>query len=127
MMHLFTGVMGISVAAVILLLVRRDRLHVNHGISWVVVAAGWMVLGLIPGLIDEFAGIMGIAYPPVVGLVTAIGLIVIKMLAMDIERSKIDMRYQRLTQKVGMLEADLARLQESLNAPKGVKDTDSRH
>lgn len=117
MIHLVTGAIGLGVAAVILLLIRRDRLHVNHGLAWVAVAAGFVLLGFLPGIIDRVAALLGIAYPPVLGLTTAVALLVVKMLAMDIERSRIEMRYQRLTQKMSMLEAELAQLRDAVHTP----------
>jgi hypothetical protein len=109
-----TGAIGLTVAFVILALIRRDKLHVSHGLWWVAVAAGFALLGVTPSIIDEVASWLGVAYPPVLGLTTAVALLVLKMLAMDIERSRIEMRYQRLTQKIGMLEAELAELRRAV-------------
>lgn len=106
-MNLITGAIGLAVAIIILVLIRRDRLHVNHGLWWVSVAGAFALLGFIPGIIDAVAVRLGVAYPPVLGLVIAVVLLVLKLLAMDIERSRLEMRYQRLTQKVGMLEVEL--------------------
>jgi hypothetical protein len=46
----------------------------------------------------------------VLGLSLAIAVLVLKTLLMDIERSRIDVRNRRLTQRVAMLEAELAAL-----------------
>ena len=104
------GIIGIAVAFLIVWLIRKDRLHVNHGFGWMVAAAGFALLGLAPGIIDRVAGWFQVAYPPVLGLTLAIVVLVIKMLLMDIERSRIEMANQRLTQRVAMLEADVERL-----------------
>ena len=110
MISLITGAIGLSVAGLIVWLIRKDRLHVNHGFGWMVAAAGFALLGFAPGIIDRVAGWFDIAYPPVLGLTLAIVVLVIKMLVMDIERSKLEMRNQRLTQRVAMLEAEINRL-----------------
>lgn len=110
MVSLLTGTLGIAVAGLIVWLVRKDRLHVNHGFGWVFAAIGFSLLGFAPGIIDTIASRLGIAYPPVLGLTLAIVVLVIKTLLMDIERSKLAMRNQRLAQRVAMLEADMKRL-----------------
>ncbi len=111
MLSIVTGIIGISVAVLIILLVRRDRLHVRHGFMWIIVALCFAVLGVFPGIIDSLARLTGVSYPPILGITVAIALLVIKILMMDLERSKIEMRNQRLIQRVAILEADIRELQ----------------
>lgn len=110
MVSIVTGFIGISVALVIILLMRNDRLHVAHGLSWFVVALGFALLGFAPGIIDTVAQKLGIANPPILAMTIGIALLVVKILAMDMERSRIEIRNQRLIQKVAMLEAEVRRL-----------------
>ena len=112
MIPLITGAIGLTIAALIILLMRKDRLHVHHGLGWVLAAAGFSLLGFSPGIIDGLAQLLGIGYPPVLALTLGITLLVIKILMMDIDRSRIEMRNQRLIQRVAMLEADLKKLQQ---------------
>jgi hypothetical protein len=124
MVSIVTGCIGISVALVIILLMRNDRLHVAHGLSWFVVALGFALLGFAPGIIDTVAQKLGIAYPPILAMTLGIALLVVKILAMDMERSRIEIRNQRLIQKVAMLEAEIKRLtREDVSANAG-QDTD---
>ena len=102
-----TGVIGICTAVAIVLLMRHDRLHARHGMGWMVVALAFAVLGLYPGLLDAIAGSLGVAYPPALALTLGITLLVLKILVMDIERAHLEIRYQRLVQRVAMLETDL--------------------
>jgi hypothetical protein len=110
MVQLVTGAIGLVIAALILLLIRRDRLHAHHGLGWVLVALGFALLGFSPGIFDQLAELLGIGYPPVLALALSVALLVVKILLMDIEQSHIEMRNQRLIQRVAMLEADLKRL-----------------
>lgn len=110
MIALLTGAIGLAAAGLIIWLVRKDRLHVNHGFGWMAAAAGFALFGFAPGIIDTVASWFGVAYPPVLGLTLAIVVLVIKLLLMDIERSRLEMRSQRLTQRLAMLEADVRRL-----------------
>lgn len=107
MVDIVTGTIGLLVAVLILLLIRQDRLHVTHGMGWVIVAFGSALLGFAPGIIDQIASFLGVSYPPVLALSLGFALLVVKILLMDIERSRIEIRTQRLIQRVAMLEADL--------------------
>lgn len=116
MFSLITGIIGLIVAFAIIVLMRRDRLHVQHGLGWILVAIGFALLGFSPGIIDQVAVALGIGYPPVLGLTLAIGILVVKVLFMDIERSRVEIRNQRLVQRVAMLEADLNEMRKSLES-----------
>ena len=107
MIPLVTGTIGLVVAAIIILLIRKDRLHVRHGLGWITVAAAFAILGFSPEIIDSIAQHLGINYPPVLGLTIGISLVVLKILLMDIECSRAQVHNQRLIQRVAMLEADL--------------------
>ena len=118
MLSIVTGTIGLAVAALIILLIRKDRLHVRHGLAWIVVASCFAVLGLFPGIIDSLARLTGVSYPPILGITVAVALLVIKILLMDLERSRIEMRNQRLIQRVAILEADIRNCQDQQQAPK---------
>lgn len=106
-MAYFLSATGLAVALLILWLIRRDRLHVSHGLGWIMAACGFALLGFAPGLIDQIASRLQVAYPPVLGLVLAIVVLVVKILLMDIERSRARMELQRLVQRLAILEARL--------------------
>lgn len=111
MASIVTGFIGLMIAFWIMLLIRRDRLHVNHGTGWVIVAVCFALLGFAPSVIDLVAGYLGISYPPILGLTVGGAFLVIKILRMDIEHSRLEIRNQRLIQRVAMLESDLNQLQ----------------
>jgi hypothetical protein len=114
MVSLVTGTIGLIIAGLILFLIRKDRLHAHHGLGWIVIALGFALLGFSPGIIDRLATLLGIGYPPVLALTLAISLLVLKILLMDIERSRLEARNLRLIQRVAMLEADLKALQHDI-------------
>jgi len=113
MVSIVTGIIGLSIAILIIVLVRRDRLHVTHGMGWIIVAVGFAFLGFAPSIVDKLAQNLGVDYPPVLALTLGISILVVKILLMDIERSRIETRNQRLIQRVAMLEADLNAMQQS--------------
>jgi hypothetical protein len=107
MVAMVTGTIGLLVAVVIIALMRKDNLHAKFGLGWIIVALGFALLGFSPRIIDQAAQYFGVAYPPILALSIAIALLVIKILLMDIQQSRIEVRNQRLVQRIAMLEAEL--------------------
>jgi hypothetical protein len=69
-------------------------------------------------IIDLIAKYVGVSYPPALALTLTIAVLVVKILSMDIDRSRIEIRNQRLIQKVAILEADLKNLsKQAHNVP----------
>jgi len=114
--NLFSAAAAILIAGTIFLLVRRDQLHTRYAIWWIPLAIAVLMVGVFPGLNDKLAWMLGIAYPPVLPLIIGLGLLIIKILMMDIERSKNEQKLHRLTQRLGMLECEL--LEKSTPTPK---------
>jgi hypothetical protein len=105
------ALIGVLLAGAILYLVRRDHLHGSFAIWWLTVAAAILVLGLFPPVIDWLGRITGIYYPPVLPIVVGIGMILIRLLKMDVDRSRSERQIRRLTQKLAILEQELREAQ----------------
>ena len=75
------------------------------------------LLGLAPGVFDQLASRVGVAYPPALAFTLAIAVVAIKLLIDDIERSRLKMRQTRLIQRVALLENELRRLKEQSHEP----------
>lgn len=99
-----TALLGIGIACAILVLIRKDTLHVRHSIWWLIVAAGSVLLGFFPKLMDALGIFLGVYYPPMLFLTLALGMVLIKILTMDIERSRQERTLRRLTQRLAILE-----------------------
>ncbi|MDA0891578.1 MAG: DUF2304 domain-containing protein [Proteobacteria bacterium] len=110
MMTVGVTVIGLVAAATIFLLVRRDKLHVNHALGWVLVAALFTLLGLAPMVMDYIALKLGIGYPPTLALTLGIVILTIKILLMDIERSRSEVALHRVTQRLAIQEAKIEAL-----------------
>ncbi len=106
-LQLTTALLGVGLAAVILLLVRRDHLYLLHGLFWISVAACAALLGAWPGLIDRLALVAGITYPPALLLLLATLVLFIKALHGDMVNTRIERDVRRLNQRLAMLEAGL--------------------
>lgn len=99
--------LGLALAAAILFLVRRDHLHGPYSLWWIGVAIMVAVLGFFPRLFDAVAAQLGITYPPILAVVLGFSLVLIKMLTMDLDRSRQERRIRRLAQQVAMLAAQV--------------------
>jgi hypothetical protein len=112
MVALITGVIGIATAIAIVILIRKDHLHVRYGLWWMIAALMFTLLGFFPAFFDNIAQYIGIAYPPMLALTIGVVVLVIKILVMDIERSRNAVKLQRLTQRIALLESDLREMQD---------------
>ena len=50
-----TGCIGVLVASTIVLLIRRDQMQISRAIIWLVIAAGFCLLGFAPKVFDQLA------------------------------------------------------------------------
>ena len=108
------ALIGLALAGSILYLVRRDHLHGPYALWWLVVAAATLVLGFVPRTIDWLAHLTGIAYPPVLPILVGLSLILLRLLQLDIERSRQERQIRRLNQKLAILEEELTLLRRAL-------------
>jgi hypothetical protein len=59
-------------------------------------------------VIDWLGRVSGISYPPILPIIVGIGMILIRMLRTDIDRSRQERQLRRLAQKLAILEQELA-------------------
>jgi hypothetical protein len=110
------ALLGLALAGSILYLVRRDHLHGPYALWWLIVAAATLVLGFVPRTIDWLAHLTGIAYPPVLPIIIGLSLILLRLLQLDIERSRQERQIRRLNQKLAILEEELTALHRAAAA-----------
>lgn len=100
-----TALLGLGLASLILVLLRRDHLYVYHAMFWLLVALLAAVLGLMPGTIDTLAKWLGIVYPPAALLLLACLALFIKALYADITNTRLERQLRRLNQRIAIVEA----------------------
>ncbi len=105
--NIITSLLGITTAGIILILVRKDRVSVNYTLWWGAIAAGLVIAGFIPQITDFFGRLLGIHYPPILLVILAICLIIVKLLFMDIHRSKHEQQIKILTQRLALYEHEV--------------------
>jgi hypothetical protein len=114
------GVIGVLLAGAILYLVRRDHLHGSYALWWLAIAAVILLLGVFPPVIDWLGRVTGIYYPPVLPIIVGIGMILIRMLKMDIDRSQQERQLRRLTQKLAILEQEIGAVRSKAAAVESI-------
>lgn len=115
--HLTSLGIGITISVTILVLVRKNHLMVSHAIWWLMVAAASITFGAYPWLIDRIGAMLGIQYPPILLIVVGLGLVLIKMLTMDLKRSEQERNIRALTQRMAILEGEMYPHDESCRNP----------
>jgi len=98
---------GLILAATIIYLLRRDHLHGPYALWWLSMAVVTALVGAFPGAIDWIANALDIGYPPALAFVLAIALMLVKMLTMDIERTRQELLLRRLAQRLAMLDEEI--------------------
>ena len=98
-----TAALGVLFAAVILFLIRGDRLYLRLGLFWFVLALLAVLLGVWPRLLDGIADQLGIRYSPTLLLVCAVGVLFVKALHADMVNTRIERQVRRLNQSLALL------------------------
>ncbi|RLA22586.1 MAG: DUF2304 domain-containing protein [Gammaproteobacteria bacterium] len=119
MTYWISAVGGLLTAVLIIYLIRRDHLHTRYALWWIPVALIIAILGLFPQITDWIAPSIGVHYGPVIPLLTGLIALTLKILIMDIERSRNETKLNRIVQKLAILEQALQQLTEnSAHKPK---------
>jgi len=102
--NLTVAIIGLVAATIMLYLVRRDHLHVRYALWWIPTALIIAVLSLFPRMVDWIGASLGIRYPPILAVLLGLVLVVVKLLLMDIEQSRLAVKLDRLVQRLALLE-----------------------
>jgi hypothetical protein len=98
------ALIGLSIGGLILWLVRKNHLHGPYAIWWILVAVGVILLGLFPQVVNPIASLLGVNYPPILVIILALATLLVKVLTMDLERTRQEVVLRRLAQRLAMLE-----------------------
>lgn len=94
---------SIVCAACILVLLRKSLLHPLHAVWWLAVALIILLAGLAPRAFDAVGHTLGVTYPPTLYLAIAVVVILVRMLAADLERCKMMLQQRRINQHLARL------------------------
>ncbi len=104
--QVISATIGLVIGVVILLLIRKNHLHSGYAIWWIFAAAAIIIFGSFPQLIDKIGYTLGVAYPPVLLIILGVCVILVKILTMDMERTRQEKKLRRLVQRLALLEAE---------------------
>jgi hypothetical protein len=105
--HITSGILGLILGITILWLIRRDHLHSRHALWWLLVALMIMFLGFFPTAIDWVASHLGVNYPPTLLFVFGMGMILIKVINIDLHQSDLERKIRCLAQQLAILEGEI--------------------
>lgn len=112
-----TLMIGLSLAGTILYLVRRDHLHGPYALGWLALAAIILLVAAFPRAVDTVGRFVGIYYPPILVCLLAIAALLIKSLIGDLERSRQERALRRMSQKLAILEREIAEARAERGLP----------
>jgi hypothetical protein len=113
-LHVVVGVVGVVSMLAILRLVRRRQLRAKYALLWLLVGVSFVVLGLSPGLLDWAAKQAGVAYAPDLLFLVGTLFLVLVVMHLSWELSRLEDRTKVLAEELGLLRAEV---QEALGDP----------
>ena len=105
--NIIAAFIGAVLSVTIVFLTRQDHISPLVAARWFLVAILVLFVSFFPNLIDTIGVYFGIGYPPILPIIIALGAAMIKILLMDIERQKINIKLDRVVQKLAILESTL--------------------
>jgi hypothetical protein len=106
-LHLVAGTIGVLCMLVILRLVRRRQLRAKYALLWLAVGVAFVVLGLSPGLLDWAAREAGVDYAPDLLFLLGTVFLVLVVMHLSWELSRMEDRTRVLAEEVALMRADL--------------------
>jgi hypothetical protein len=104
--NIVTAILGLVTAFVIIFLVRKDTLSANYTVWWFFVAVGLIIFGVFPPIVDTLGNLLNIHYPPILLIIVSGCFLLLKLLFMDIDRSKQERHIRILIQRLALYEQE---------------------
>jgi hypothetical protein len=116
--RLISIICSLLLSILVIDLVKRKKLKEEYSILWISASIILIILSLWKSLIDKFASLIGIAYPPSALFVVLIFLGILFLLHVSLVLSKLSEQNKTLIQKIGMLEYKIKELQKEVQGSK---------
>ena len=101
--RLICFLIGIVILLIISLLVRRRRLYTVYSITWFVAGASFILIGLLPHIVDYAASMLGVLFAPIAILVIVIGVIGSIVLHLSIIVSEHHLKVREFEKELSLL------------------------
>ena len=95
---LVVGTFGVITGTTVMYIVRKDRLHPKSAVFWMFLAVSLLFFGFVPGVFDAAAKYLGIKSSPSLAFTVAFALVLLKLLRLDIENTRLRAEQRRLAQ-----------------------------
>ena len=105
--HVFMLVVTVLTLAFILRLVRGQRLKAKYSLLWLSVGAVMLALSIVPGLFDAIARRLGVSYEPAFFLLLGLAFLLLVVVHLSFELSRMENRVRSLAEEVTFLRHDL--------------------
>lgn len=105
--NIVAAFIGAVLSLTIVFLTRRDHIAPLVAARWFLVAFLALFVGFFPGVIDWVGKLFGIAYPPIIPVLIGLAAAMIKILMMDIERQRLQIKVDRTIQRLAILESQV--------------------
>ena len=105
--HVLVVVLTLLTLAFILRLVRGQRLKAKYSLLWLTTGGMLFVLAAVPGLFDHLARRLGVHYQPTLFLVMAVAFLLLVVVHVSFELSRMENRIRSLAEEVTFLRHDL--------------------
>ncbi len=127
--HLIAIAGGLGAVTGIIELVRRRQLREKYAVLWLVLAVGVGILGLWPGLLDTVAHALGIVDPPNLLYFAALLVLLLIVVHLSWEVSRLEGENRTLVEEVAMLrlEFNLSQMSSSRVQPPPTGASRGRH
>lgn len=105
--HLLVLLLTVLVLAFILRLVRGQRLKAKYSLLWLSVGSVMLLFAIVPGLFDAIADRLGVSYQPSLFLLLGLGFLLLVVVHLSFELSRMENRVRSLAEEVTFLRHDL--------------------
>ncbi len=102
-----TSFLSIVFFTLVIVLIRRDSILMGAAFRWLMLSIAILVLGIFPQIADIAADAVGVAYSPILPVIMACLLLMLKALIADIERAKTQVKLDRIAQRLSILELEV--------------------
>ena len=94
---------GVLCVAFILRLVRKRQLRGKYSLLWLGAGFAGLIIAFVPGLLDDLADWLDVKYPPAILFVLAIAFLLLVLVHVSWELTRLEDRTRTLAQEIAML------------------------
>jgi hypothetical protein len=114
--QLLSVLASVVLVGIVFELVRRRRLMERYALLWLFSGAVLFILAVWRGLLEELAGLVGIAYAPSALFIVALGCVLLLLLHFSLVVSRLVDQNKVLAQRVGLLQQRLEQVEAAAEA-----------